>query len=301
MKLITIAILAIVLGLFPAQATDISAGSFMRGDSNDGGGYKDEDPTNQVYVKEFAMDLNLVTLAQWKTVYQWAITNGYAFRYTGTAVTIGCPVQSINWYDAVKWCNARSQWSKLQPCYYTDTNLSAVYKQGEIKLAASNVNWTNSGYRLPTEAEWEKAARGGLNGQRFPWGNTIDHNQALYTSPGSLALYDLGPKNTYSAHEGQVGVYRANAYGLYDMAGNTKEWCWDWYATNYYSSGLSYTNPTGPTYGTMRVLRGGSWSDVASALRCANRSQSIPTSAGGGLIGFRCVISQAMNNTAVSN
>ena len=299
MKLITIAILAIVLGLFPAKAADIPAGSFMRGDSNDGGGYKDEDPTNQVYVKEFAMDQNLVTLAQWKTVYQWAITNGYAFRYTGTAVTVGCPVQSINWYDAVKWCNARSQWSKLQSCYYTDTNLSAVYKQGEIKLASSNVNWTNNGYRLPTEAEWEKAARGGVPGQRFPFGNTISHTQAWYSTPGAPPPYDAGPLNVFETGPTAVGTFQPNGYGLYDMAGNVREWCWDRYATNYYSTSPT-TNPQGPASGTSRVVRSGSWFDEATDLRSASRHYGLPTSAGN-ILGFRCVISQAMNNTAVSN
>ena len=297
MKLITIAILAIVLGLFPAKAADIPAGSFMRGDSNDGGGYKDEDPTNQVYVKEFAMDQNLVTLAQWKTVYQWAITNGYAFRYTGTAVTVGCPVQSINWYDAVKWCNARSQWSKLQSCYYTDTNLSAVYKQGEIKLASSNVNWTNNGYRLPTEAEWEKAARGGVPGQRFPFGNTISHTQAWYSTPGAPPPYDAGPLNVFERGPTAVGTFQPNGYGLYDMAGNVREWCWDRYATNYYSTSPT-TNPQGPASGTSRVVRSGSWFDEATDLRSASRHYALPTSAGN-ILGFRCVAVNSLQTPLV--
>ena len=86
-------------------------------------------------------------------------------------------MQTVDWYDVVKWCNARSQQAGLTPVYYTDTDLTQVYTNGE---RIRYVNWTANGYRLPTEAEWEKAARGGLSGQRFPWGNTISESQANY-------------------------------------------------------------------------------------------------------------------------
>jgi formylglycine-generating enzyme required for sulfatase activity len=150
---------------------------------------------------------------------------------------------------------------------------------------------------LPTEAEWEKAARGGLSGQRFPWGNTISESQANYFGYpyNAVGVYDLGPYigfntnfNTGSPpYTSPVGYFAANGYGLYDMAGNVEEWCWDYYATTYGQP--TTTNPTGPV-GPLsdRVLRGGDWDDEANIARSAYRYVSLPSFAND-LIGFRCV------------
>jgi formylglycine-generating enzyme required for sulfatase activity len=198
----------------------------------------------------------------------------------------------VDWYDVVKWSNARSRLAGLTPVYYTDAGLTQVYTNGETTNVFAN--WTANGYRLPTEAEWEKAARGGLIGQRFPWGNTISESQANYDGKPTVFAFDLGPAgyNTIGQIGGipyttPVGTFAANGYGLYDMAGNVQEWCWDWYGTPYAGG----TDPRGPASnpGNMRVIRGGLWSLFATVCRCANRSSVSPSEADTST-GFRCVM-----------
>ena len=279
----------------------IPAGSFTIGDTVDGN-IADAVPTN-VYVSAFYMDTNLVSSNQWATVRAYAISHGYGFDDAGEAKAANHPVQTVNWYDVVKWCNARSEMTGLVPAYFTDGTQTTVYRTGDLDLTSDCVNWTG-GYRLPTEAEWEKAARGGLSGRRFPWGNRIDENQANYVGHTDNYSYDLGPNgyNTTGTYAiigvgtTPVGSFDANGYGLYDMAGNVFEWCWDWYALTPYPTGSPYLggfDPHGPSMGNIsvniRVLRGGSWyQGLASGARCEFRSGYVPW---GSLnsFGFRCV------------
>jgi formylglycine-generating enzyme required for sulfatase activity len=271
----------------PAGTALIPAGSFTMGDNLDG--YSDATPTVSVTVSAFYMDVNLVSYSQWQSVYYWAAEHGYGFLHAGAGKAANHPVQTVDWYDAVKWCNARSQQAGLNPVYYTDAGLTQVYTDGEV---AAYVNWAVNGYRLPTEAEWEKAARGGLSGQRFPWGNTISESQANYYGATATFSYDFGPNGFNAAfatgahpYTSPVGYFGPNGYGLYDMAGNVLEWCWDWYGTPYAGG----SDPHGPASGSHRVDRGGYWWDGAYLARCAARDNFGNPSVATYLSGFRCV------------
>jgi formylglycine-generating enzyme required for sulfatase activity len=256
----------------PASMAFVPAGVFTMGDTLDGDSIAR--PVANVFVSAFFMDVNLISYAQWQGIYAWAVSHGYQFDHLGSGKAPNHPVQTVTWYDVVKWNNARSQKAGLTPAYYLDAGLTEVYTNGNVD--AVYVNWSANGYRLPTEAEWEKAARGGLIGQRFPWGNIISENLANYDGSTSYP-YDLGPNGVNANFESggypytsPVGSFLPNGYGLYDMAGNVVEWCWDWYAPTL--SGGS--NPHGPNSGLFRTYRGGFWGNFPVGLRvCQRRSE----------------------------
>ncbi len=201
----------------------------------------------------FYMDKYEVTKAQWDTVYNWAVTNGYSFDNAGLGKASDHPVHTVNWYDCVKWCNARSQMEGKTPCY---------------NLSTWDCDFNANGYRLPTTTEWEYAARGGLHGKRFPWGDTIQHSRANYYSSSSDSYdtsstrgghpsYDVGDH----PHTSPVGSFSSNRYGLYDMSGNVWEWC-------------------NTASGSSRYFRGGSWNYRAHYARCGYGLWGGPDSAG---------------------
>lgn len=269
----------------------IPAGEFQMGDTFSEGSTS-ERPVHAVYVSAFYMDRYEVTKELWDTVRAWGLSNGYSDLIAGGGKAANHPVHTVNWYDCVKWANARSQKEGRTPCYYTNSGLTTVYKTGEL---APYVKWDANGYRLPTEAEWEKAARGGASGRRFPWSdsNLIQHARANYYSSSSYS-YDTSPTRGYHPtfntgnlpYTSPVGYFAPNGYGLYDMAGNVWEWCNDWYGSSYYSSS-PYNNPHGPSSGTYRVLRGGSWDLNAYGCRVASRYVVGPSSRNND-DGFRC-------------
>ena len=275
----------------PPGMVIIPAGEFTMGDSVDGLG--NATPTVSTTVSAFYMDVNEVTLSQWQSVYYWALENGYPDLPAGSGKGPNHPVQTVNWYACVKWCNARSEQAGKTPVYYTDDAQTAIYKTGNVNVTNAQVKWTANGYRLPTEAEWEKAARGGLSGQRFPWGMKINQNLANYRGDTGNFTYDLGPDgfNAIGSVGGTnpatspVGSFAANGYGLYDMAGNVFEWCWDRYGTPYAGG----TDPRGTSTGSDRVIRGGSWGSDADYCRSALRGIFNPGGASNGL-GFRGVL-----------
>lgn len=282
----------------PVGMVWIDGGEFVMGDTEGfGSGY--ELPVHTNYISGFWMDEMEVTKAKWDEVYSWATNNEYEMG-SGSGKANNHPVQSVNWYDCVKWCNARSQMEGLTPCYYFENDLIGLtlYMRGEVDVSNSWVNWSANGYRLPTEAEWEKAARGGRQGRLFPWGgDTISHSQANYFSTNSLP-YDISPTRGYHPsytnsefpYTNPAGSFPANGYGLHDMEGNVCEWCWDWW--HLYSEAYQI-DPHGPGPGRSetykgRVLRGGLWNGDANYARCASRPHILPIGESY-CIGFRCV------------
>ena len=272
----------------------IPAGSFQMGDqSNPLVGSSDERPVHSVYVSAFYMGKYEVTKELWDAVRAWGLNNGYTDLPVGndSSVSKGAnhPVHTISWYAMVKWCNARSQKEGLTPCY---TVGGLTYKTGS---SAPDCNWSANGYRLPSEAEWEKAARGGLSAQNFPWGNTINHTTVNYRANSSAYSYDTSGYTTYTYHptyytgsapySSPVGSFAPNGYGLYDMAGNMWEWCWDWNSSSYYASSPG-SDARGAASGAYRVYRGGCWGNDAVSCRVAYRYYYGPGGTNIG-IGFR--------------
>ena len=272
----------------------IPAGSFVMGaTTNVGHESLGEVPQHTVTVSAFYMDKYEVTSNLWWEVYTWATARGYSFG-TGWSGKSGThPVNSVDWLDAIAWCNARSQRDGFRACY---TNADGtVYTNAAGNSFAGGCNWAADGYRLPTEAEWEKAARGGVANRRFPWdeANMIQHARANYDAMPASYRYDTSPTTGYHPDAGAtdprtmpVGSFAPNGYGLYDMAGNVDELCWDWYDSNYYGSSPA-TDPRGSSSGMCRVSRGGSWYGNARDARVANRSCLAPGFEVG-YFGFRC-------------
>ena len=226
----------------------ISAGSFEMGDHLDN--IEDAHPVHTVELDGFYIDAHPVTVGQFK---QFVEDSGY--NYTRKIVDEdGYNYSRHNWKNV-----ARYSPSDDHPMVYVNWSDAAAFAA-----------W--AGKRLPTEAEWEYAARGGLFGERYPWGNEITTENAHYAGMDGCS---------------QVGSFSPNGFGLYDVAGNVWEWCADWYNKDYY--GISpLKNPKGPEEGYYRVARGGSWRHDAQTLRVAARNHDSPT-ANSYCVGFRCV------------
>ena len=236
-----------------AKMALIPAGSFGMGHHLDG---VSGALVHTVELDEFYMDVHEVTVGQFREFF-----NQSRYEYEG------------NWDDVAKYSPGDEY-----PMVYVNWNDATAYAK-----------W--AGKRLPTEAEWEYAARGGLVGERYPWGDEISHDNANYN--GTLIvvftvpiLTPFGGKDKW-CECAPVGSFEANGYGLHDMVGNVYEWCADWYGEDYYSSSPD-KNPPGPGTGTFRVLRGGGWSNYTYYLRVAYRGYYFPHNRIDGL-GFRCV------------
>jgi len=233
-----------------AKMVLIPAGSFQMGDHFNEG--KDNEwPVHKVELNAFYMDVTEVTVGQFKKFVQ---QTGYGYGGDWNHVAKYSPGDDypmiyVSWHDAV----AYAEWA---------------------------------GKQLPTEAEWEKAARGGLEGKRYPWGDGDPTGKECNFADTNVNENSDHVEGWYTA-TAPAGNFEANSYGLYDMAGNVYEWCADWYGTDYYSKS-SAKNPIGPNTGAYRVLRGGSCYFNTSTLRVADRNVDAPNNRFY-LNGIRCV------------
>ncbi len=256
-----------------------------------GGTNAGTDPDSGAYLltlTPFYMDKYEVTKAKWDEVRAWGLTHGYADLPVGGGKGANHPVHSVNWYSVVKWCNARSEMEGRTPAYRERFTISgrppvySTYRTGEVDIEASWLDAAATGYRLPTAVQWEYAARGGLSGTRFPWGDTIQHSQANYYSDANDS-YDISPTRgthpTYATggypYTSPVGAFAANGYNVCDMAGNVWEWCFDVWGI-----------------GSARLIKGSSWYNSANGCR-AGSSSNRATADSDSIIGFRAVLPPA--------
>jgi len=250
----------------PGQAYEMAfvpGGSFQMGTPLSGGGDSTERPVRTVTVSEFYMGKYEVT----QELYQ-SVTGHNPSYFSGTNL----PVERVTWYDAVEFANKLSEREGLQPVYTISNRTPSIGYPIEFATVTANSN--KNGYRLPTEAEWEYAAKGG-NGS--PGNLTYSGSN----NPDNVAWYFNNSGSTTNV----VGAKAPNGLGIYDLSGNVWEWCWDWYGS--YSSGAQ-TNPMGPSSGAERVGRGGGWEHRPEVLRSARRSDDPPSYRNYGL-GLRLV------------
>jgi formylglycine-generating enzyme required for sulfatase activity/DNA-directed RNA polymerase subunit RPC12/RpoP len=323
----------------------IPEGSFMMGDALDG---MEDAPTHAVHLSSFYMSRHEVTRGLWKRVRKWGQENGYEELPKGLNDSVSGegedtldredhPAYWISWYDALKWCNAYSEMEGLRPCYLLNGEIirgtTLLEKKNEFLITC---DFSRNGYRLPTEAEWERAARGGQSGLRFAWGDRINQKKANYTAYfrsqsepyQDKPVYDQVSKDNElsevrrsallriaedlllrrqpPAHDTgyqhdkasakpfhlPVGSFPPNDFGLYDMAGNAAEWCWDCYDSDFYRDSPKWEsyrnyfgdsprlNPVGPPVQVenlsnhvwrQRVSRGGCGESSAKECRIAYR------------------------------
>ena len=235
----------------------IPAGSFEMGDAFDEG-EADERPIHPVELNAFYIDRYEVTIGQYKQF----------LRETAHGTL---PDQTPNWI-AEKAIVLAQKGGHQVVGFTTPTNNHPVANV-TFNDAQAYAQW--AGKRLPTEAEWEYAARGGLVGRRYVWGNRLPRKTDCNFT-GSFGGEQADDGYSYTA---PIGSYDANGYGLHDMTGNVWEWCADWYDENYYANSV-LKNPKGPATGTERVIRGSGWSSYLQHLRLSRRLKLPPTATG---------------------
>jgi len=242
----------------PTDFVLIKGGAFTMG-SVVSEAWRGEDETeHQVTISDFYIDKYEVTQAEYRE-----LMGNNPSTFTGDDL----PVENISWFDAIVYCNARSEAEGFTAAY---------------TIEGQSVSWDRgaNGYRLPTEAEWEYACRAGTS-TPFNTESSIGAEQANYFGHYPYLIEEnYFSQNNLDTKPGQyrqtttpVGSFSPNKWGLFDMHGNVSEWCWDYYGE--YDTSVQ-TDPTGPSSGTLRVSRGGGWNDFAKHMRSAYRSSTPP-------------------------
>jgi len=277
----------LVTGPIGIQLVSILGGTFQMGDSFSEG-YSDELPVHTVTLSSFKMSKYEITNAQFAEF----LNSAYPDQIKEVGGVIYAASDTGNSYPFFSTSSAPTgspDYGEYSQIDFSGDVFTVLFKDGRdmINDPVVVVSWYGAnafcdyyGYVMPTEAQWEYAARGGLSGNRFPWGDTINHDYANYRANGSAYSYDTSPYTSYTYHPtwndgispytSSVGSFAANGYGLHDIAGNVWEWCSDWYSSSYYSSSPS-SDPTGPTTGSYCIVRGGRWGGSAYYCRVADR------------------------------